>query len=801
MAGKKSKRPLYEIVAENLIEQLQKGTVPWQKTWQPGAPEAGLPRNPVLRKRYKGINAVQLASRNYTDPRWMTYDEARQLGGQVRARSTGTPVLHWRFSRKQTRLDEHGNPVIGADGKPVTERVRLERPELYMTSVFNAEQMVGLPPLEKRKQAVDPGQRAERILQASAAVIRHGGQERPFYDADNDTIHLPDRSQFASDNAYHASALRQLCHWTGHPSRLNRDIAHPFGSEGHAREELRAGIASMILGHELGISPDPGQARACTDTWIRILKEDPMELSRAARDAEYIRNHLLGLERQQVREQAPAELSAEAEQSPPAQTQAADVAEAWTLKHLQAGSLPTALGKADERQLERVAEVLQDMQPARLENPFWSRHPLPADEDFHNKIQAAAAQLSLRRFAADRVIGELSAGDPPDRREQSRTAAQDRGAQGGHRVRVPSTDAREEFAQALKEAGAVLTDGHPVMDGKTHRLQAEGDGKGDKAIRYRAHLDGAWPAGFIKNYRTQGSGEYTKWVAKGYYVDGAESKRQQNDISEKRAQRNEEKLHRQEAAAEHLEKQRAELPVAQSTPYLRKKGLDPDPHLRTDRKGNSTQVPGYDVNGKLWTVQYIQPDGSKPFAKDSRVQGSFHPVGGFDALEKAPVLVIAEGYATAASLSRAMNQGTVAAFGADNLEGVARALHEKYPDKPILIAGDDDRHREAEGKVNKGRLAAEEAARAVGGKAVFPVFAPGEAAQKLADGTTSREFKDFNDLENKSVLGREGLVRQARAALGVVLRDPGQRQSRNQEREVKPRQKQERPRKRGASIA
>lgn len=74
---------------------------------------------------------------------------------------------------------------------------------------------------------------------------------------------------------------------------------HPFGSEGYAKEELRAEIASMILGCELGIGHDPNQHAAYVSSWINALKNDPLEIFRAAADAEKIQNFVLSLEQTQ----------------------------------------------------------------------------------------------------------------------------------------------------------------------------------------------------------------------------------------------------------------------------------------------------------------------------------------------------------------------------------------------------------------------------------------------------------------------------------------------------------------------
>jgi putative DNA primase/helicase len=189
--------------------------------------------------------------------------------------------------------------------------------------------------------------------------------------------------------------------------------------------------------------------------------------------------------------------------------------------------------------------------------------------------------------------------------------------------------------------------------------------------------------------------------------------------------------------------------------------------------------------GKLWTMQYIREDGTKRFAKNSRKEGCFHVVGGIKALVKSPILVISEGYATAATLSQTFGFATVAAFDSGNLVPVAKTLHAKYPEKQIIIAGDDDKHLELTQGINPGRSKAEEAARAVGGKVLLPIFAPNENSypagleavtpQKFRQGHLSdkqhealakmKQYTDFNDLATKSVLDTEGVERQVRSVL------------------------------------
>lgn len=297
MEAKEPKKPFHELVAERLIEQLKAGTAPWQKPWQPGPPGANMPMNPTTGNRYKGINAVHLMMQGRSDTRWMTYNQAAAAGAQVRKGERSTPVQYWKFKEEQVRRDANGVPVRDKNGEVIKDVVDLERPRVFMAAVFNAEQIDGLPPIvQRQEQAWDAHERAERILTASGAQITHAPGDRAYYRPSTDSITMPFREQFGDASRYYATALHELGHWTGHPTRLDRDLVHPFGSEGYAREELRAEIASMLLGDELGIGHDPGQHVAYVASWIKALQQDPLEVFRAAADSEKIHKFVMGFE-------------------------------------------------------------------------------------------------------------------------------------------------------------------------------------------------------------------------------------------------------------------------------------------------------------------------------------------------------------------------------------------------------------------------------------------------------------------------------------------------------------------------
>lgn len=298
----KEKKPFYEEIADRLIKQLEEGTAPWQKPWEPGS--SRMPHNPVSGTRYKGANALWLAMQQRTDPRWMTYKQAQSVNAQVQKGEKGTLVQYWKFTDTIPKLDDKGKPVLDDNGKKKMITVKLDRPKVFSAVVFNAEQIQGLPPLEVKATKPDweRHERAENILQAMSVPIKHDQADGAFYRPSTDSIHLPERSQFPSADNYYATALHEAGHSTGHKSRLDRDLTGRFGSESYAKEELRAEIASLMIGDELQIGHDPGQHAAYVKSWVKVLKDDPKEILRAAKDAESISSYLLSHEKEKAQE-------------------------------------------------------------------------------------------------------------------------------------------------------------------------------------------------------------------------------------------------------------------------------------------------------------------------------------------------------------------------------------------------------------------------------------------------------------------------------------------------------------------
>jgi antirestriction protein ArdC len=311
----KNFKPLHEQIAAKLIAELEAGTSPFQKPWNDSnEPAFTIPVNPTTNKNYRGLNSLWLAMQGYTDPRWMTLKQASYAKYSVEKGAKATLINFVKTHNIEAVRDGEGQKIKD-DGVTRTNVTELEKPVITKAFVFNAQQIKGMPPLEeylKQKQDLqkwDPVERAESLIVQSKAVINHGGNDA-YYSKFRDAIQLPLRQQFDNETKYYAVALHELGHWTGHESRLNRPMEGRFGSEKYAREELRAEIASLMMGSELNIGHNFGQHAAYVASWVKMLKDEPFELFRAAADAQKIFDFILAMEqKRELKQEAAPDLS------------------------------------------------------------------------------------------------------------------------------------------------------------------------------------------------------------------------------------------------------------------------------------------------------------------------------------------------------------------------------------------------------------------------------------------------------------------------------------------------------------
>ena len=281
--------------AETLIKQIEEGTAPWQKTWEPG--QRQLPRNIESKREYRGGNTLVLMAtaevRGYGDSRWGTYRQIIAAGGQVRKGERATRITLYKPVGESRQ--EAGDRDEDRDREKEDGRERRAIVQRY--AVFNVDQADGIEP--ERREAVPAWkaiQEAEKVLE-KGAPMRHVNGDRAWYNLARDLTTLPEKSQFKEARDYYLTALHEAGHSTGHPSRMDREslakgVADGHGSPAYAREELRAEISSMMTGDRIGIGHKPQHGAAYVKSWVATLKDDPSEILRAANDATRISHYL-----------------------------------------------------------------------------------------------------------------------------------------------------------------------------------------------------------------------------------------------------------------------------------------------------------------------------------------------------------------------------------------------------------------------------------------------------------------------------------------------------------------------------
>lgn len=271
-----------EITAK-LVEALEKGVAPWIKPWNgdAGVPRlSGMPRNAVTGKTYRGANVLVLWCAGFSDPRWVTFQQALSLGGCVRKGEKGQTVCWWSpVTRREESTDET------KDGENTeTPRTRLI---CRAYTVFNVSQCDGLK-LDEIQAPPVVDVTSENVADTTAARVGAKvvlGGDRAYYSIMQDYIGMPVRAAFEDDGAYTATLLHELTHWTGAPGRCDRKFGTRFGDSTYAFEELVAEIGSAFACAHLGVAGRLQHAEYLGH-WAKVLKADKFAIFTAAREAE-----------------------------------------------------------------------------------------------------------------------------------------------------------------------------------------------------------------------------------------------------------------------------------------------------------------------------------------------------------------------------------------------------------------------------------------------------------------------------------------------------------------------------------
>lgn len=274
---------IYDEVTTRIIAELESGRAPWVQPWGTVDAKVGLalPKNALTGRTYSGINILILwhhvVRAGFATQMWLTYRQAQDMGGQVTKGERGVTACH-----ADTFIPKAERERAEKDGDD-PERVSF----LKRFTLFNVEQCEGLP--QKTHTVASPLPEAEiiphaeRLIEATGADFRVGGM-KAFYVPSQDFIRVPPQPAFFEQINFYRTCFHELGHWTGHETRLARDLSHSFGSKPYAREELVAEMASAFVCASLGITPTIRH----TDylgSWLEVLREDNRAIFRAASQA------------------------------------------------------------------------------------------------------------------------------------------------------------------------------------------------------------------------------------------------------------------------------------------------------------------------------------------------------------------------------------------------------------------------------------------------------------------------------------------------------------------------------------
>ncbi|MCI0718303.1 MAG: ssDNA-binding domain-containing protein [Acidobacteria bacterium] len=285
---------VYDLVTKQILEQLEKGVVPWQKPWNIEAP-----KNLSSGRPYRGINVILLGMRGFASPWWVTFRQAKERGGHVRKGERGSTVVFWKRDTHKVRNEETG------------EDETRQRFVLRYYTVFNVAQCEVI-------QAPAPRAPLAPIQAADAVVVGMPNPPRirlgaaACYIPGLDTVEIPARDSFHSIEGYYSTLFHELTHSTGHESRLNRkgimDVIR-FGSEDYSKEELVAEMGAAMLCASVGIEATRDNSAAYIQTWLKNLRNDSRLVVMAAAQAQKAADYIL--------DRANEEECAEAEQTQP----------------------------------------------------------------------------------------------------------------------------------------------------------------------------------------------------------------------------------------------------------------------------------------------------------------------------------------------------------------------------------------------------------------------------------------------------------------------------------------------------
>lgn len=274
---------IYERITNQIVAALE-NCKPWQRPWHSPEMLNVIPKNAKTDLRYRGVNVVALwataQERAYLNGLWATFRQWQELGAQVRKGEKSCPVVFWGTIEKKKNNESKGTADAGdkTDGADTALFAKTYH-------VFNISQVDGYEEPKQEPLAADRLENADLFFSRLGVTIREAS--KAFYQLSDDTVYMPPYSTFFKREGYYATLAHEVTHWTGHESRLNRDLNNRFGDSAYAMEELVAELGAAFLCAELEVSNEPREDHAAyIQSWLKALKQDKRGIFTAASKAQ-----------------------------------------------------------------------------------------------------------------------------------------------------------------------------------------------------------------------------------------------------------------------------------------------------------------------------------------------------------------------------------------------------------------------------------------------------------------------------------------------------------------------------------
>lgn len=765
--------------SKRVLDAIEKGNAPWQKPWKQGQ-LLELPKNLTTDQNYKGVNLINLAMSGFNDPRWMTFNQAKDMNCFVKKGQKASTGFFYSPARLEKELDDKGKPVLDENGEEKITKVN--KPVFKTFSVFNATQIEGVEAYKHPEPAWKPEDKAEKLISSANVEITESQLDKAFYNYLTHAIETPDKSQFDDQSKYYSTIFHELSHATAHKSMMDRDVDYA-DKDSRAKEELRAEISSWLVCSQIGIgysAESKESNKAYVSSWLTAIKPEDRakELGFAMKDAEKIAEYLMGLDPEQKLSPVASSYEIKAhtvengkeidntpdfikEKNFKSLDEAKSTAFAYHLAVISidrennelVNDLPenTVFTIRDATGLkvystESEIETGQELETERYPTP---QEPAPLSESMRKGEKEPESRVYINVPYSEKDEAK-ALGAKWDKQEKSWFIEPGTDQAPFKKWLEPARENRLDmnkvFAQFQDQASRLgLKIFNLRADGKLHRVAVEGDKGGKKSGAYTLYPDGR-PAGFIQNHKTgeKANFKYEGEIGKTIITP--------SDKQARAAERdNDHAFAAKKAFGIYINAEKTT-----DHPYLTDKKINGDKEYRVDQN-NRLIIPAKNLKtNKIESLQFISADGQKQFLPGGKKSGNAYTIGELD--EQKPIL-LAEGFATGKTLNDVSHLPAVVCFDANNLENVAKQIRELMPSAELFICADNDHAK----KNNVGVQKAQKAAKAVGAKVIIPKFT--DESKKLG-------YTDFNDLA-KCKMGKSRVQSQLKSQIQYLSKNKG----------------------------